>query len=89
MCVWPQLPFGGSPPSPPPLQLEDPSLTTALPSPPSPSLFPPTPLALSAQAGVGEGSLSRKGWRGRAVQAADVGPDPHLGVLKQGKIWSY
>ena len=42
-----------------------------------PSLFPLTPLALfamlqegAAQAGVGEGSLSRKGWRGRAVQAA-------------------
>ena len=65
------------PTHPPPLQLEDPSLTTTLPSPPSPSLFPPTPLALfamlregAAQAGVGEGSLSRKGWRGRAVQAA-------------------
>ena len=84
MWVWPQLPFGGSPRS-PPLQLEDPSLTTALPSPPSPSLFPPTPLALfamlgegAAQAGVGEGSLSRKGWRARAVQAA-LGSKPTSG----------
>ena len=51
----------------------------ALPSPPSPSLFPPTtPLALffrwegAAQAGVGEGSYGAEG----------LGPDPHLGLLK-------
>ena len=53
--------------------------------PPSPSLFPPTLLALfamlqevAAQAGVGEGSLSCKGWRGRAVQAA-LGARPTSG----------
>ena len=32
----------------------------------------------AAQAGVGEGSLSRKGWRGRAVQAA-LGARPTFG----------
>ena len=81
-----------NPPHPPHLQLEDPSLTTALPSPPSPSLFPPTPLALfvmlregAAQAGVGEGSLSRKGWRGRAVQAA-LGARPTSGGAQ---IWGF
>ena len=60
----------------------------ALPSPPSPSLFPPPPLALfamlrdgAAQSGVGAGVLEcRGGWRGGRLQR-DLGPDPHLGAL--------
>ena len=55
-------------PSPiPPLQLEDPFLTTALPSPPSPFSSPQPPLALfamlregTAQAGVGGGPYMRE-----------------------------
>ena len=74
----------------PPLELEDPSLKpTPLPSPPSPSLFPPPLLALfatlregAAQAGGGEGSWGEGGWRGGGGPSKrHLGLDPHLGAL--------
>ena len=59
-----------------------------LPSPPSPSLFPPPPLALfarlregAAQAGGGGGVLGRKGVEGGGASKRHLGPDPHRGVL--------
>ena len=90
MWVWPQLVFGGSPPSPH-------CNWRTLPSSQSPSLpalslpLPPTPLALFAmlrESGTGRPSLvwgeeSQGGWRGRGLQRylRYLGPDPHLGVL--------
>ena len=68
----------------PPLQLEDPSLKPkALPSPPSPSLFPHPPwLFLQCSGSPGRGGPvwcggrdPRGGWRGRALQR-HLGPDP-------------
>ena len=86
MWVWPQLLFGGSPPI--PIAIGGPfPQAKALPSPPSPSLFPPTPLGSfcnapgvrdgAAQSGVGGGG-PRGGWRGRALQRY-LGPDPPKG----------
>ena len=67
MWVWPQLVFGGSPPIPHCNWRTLPSSHKALPSPPSPSLLPPTPLGSfcnapgvrdgAAQSGVGGGVL--------------------------------
>ena len=49
MWVWPQLVFGGSRPI-PPIAIGGPfPQANPLPSPPSPSLFPPPPLALFAR----------------------------------------
>ena len=78
MWVWPQLPFGGSPPSPH-------CDWKTLPSSHSPSL--PTPLALVAmlpegaeQPGVREGSQGTGGG-GKGPCKGHFGPDPHLEVL--------
>ena len=86
MWVWPQLVFGGSPPS--RIAIGGPfPQAKALPSPPSPSLFPPPPLALfamlwdgAAQSGVGGGVLGCRGeWRG----------GPSSGTWGQTHIWGY
>ena len=70
MWVWPQLPFGGSAPISPPLQLKDPALKPqALPSPPYPSLSPPCPRRLARRGFY----RAQSGWRGRALQAALAG----------------
>ena len=73
MWVWPQLSFFKGSPHPP--------QTKALPSPPSPLLFPPPPLALfamlrdgAAQAGVGGGVLGEG-------PPAVLGARPTSGVL--------
>ena len=71
MWVWPQVVFGGSPPSPiaiggPFPQAKD------LPSPPSPSLFPPAPLALFAMLRDGA-AQSGVGGRGPRVQGGGEG----------------
>ena len=74
MWVWPQLVFGGFPPSPVAIGGPFPQ-AKALPSPPSPSL-PPPPLALfamlqdgAAQSGVGGGVLGCKGGGGEGPPA--------------------
>ena len=62
------------PPPPSPIVIGGPfPQAKPLPSPPSPSLFPPPPLALFASSGRGRPRGGASKWL--------LGPDPHLGVL--------
>ena len=88
MWVWPQLPFGRSPPHSPPCNWR------TLPSSHSPSLpalllpLPPTPWLMLRWSGRGRPRLLwGRGIRRRELEAErptkrHLGPDPHLGVLK-------
>ena len=75
MWVWPQLVFEGPPPS--PIVIGGPfPQAKPLPSPPSPSLFPPPPLALFARLRGGGG-----------LAQADGGGGPPSGTWGQTHIW--
>ena len=88
MWVWPELVFGGSPLS--PIAIGGPfAQANPLPSPPSPSLFPPTPLGSFCKVPGGGGPswwgggvLGRKGLEGGGVQAA-LGARPTSGGTRQ------
>ena len=90
MWVWPQLVFGGSPPS--PNAIGGPfAQANPLHSPLSPSLFPPPPLALFARLREGEAQwwggavLGRRGVEGGGGPSKrHLGLDPHLGALECG-----
>ena len=75
----------GSPPS--PILIGGPfPQAKPLPSPPSPSLFPPPPLALFAR--LREGAAQAGGGRGPRVQG-DGGGGPPSGTWGQTHIWGY
>ena len=90
MWVWPQLVFGGSPPS--PIVIGGPfHQAKPLPSPPSPSLFPPPPLALfarlregAAQAGGGGRGPRAQGGRGGGGLQPALGARPTSGGTRYG-----
>ena len=87
MWVWPQLVFGGPPPS--PIVIGGPfPQAKPLPSPPSPSLFPPHPLGSFCKAPGGGGPgrwgggvLWRNGVEGGGALQAALGARPTSGVL--------
>ena len=78
MWVWPQLVFAGSPPSPIVIGGRFPQ-AKPLPSPPSPSLFPPHPPSLFLQ-GSGRGRLRLVGGRGPRTQRGGGGGGPSSGT---------
>ena len=80
MWVWPQLVFGGPPPS--PIVIGGPfPQAKPLPSPPSPSVFPPPLLALFAR--LREGRPRLVGGRGPSAQGGGGrgGPTARAGLL--------
>ena len=86
MWVWPQLVFGGSPPS--RIVIGGPfPQAKPLPSPPSPSLFPPIPLGSFCRAPGGGGT----GWWGGGVLGRKglEGGGPPGGTWGQTHIWGY
>ena len=87
MWVWPQLVFGGSPPS--PIIIGGPfPQAKPLPSLPSPSLFPPPPLALFARLREGAAQAGGGGGRGPRAQGGGGGGPPS-GTWGQTHIWGY
>ena len=93
MWVWPQLPFGGSPPSPhctarPLPSSHSPSLPTI------PLTLPPTPLhplalfAMLAWVGVGDGVLGHGGVEGK-VPPNGTGGQTHIWGHSLQKFWRF